>query len=127
MNKSENNLLEEELLKIEKGLWTNNADLYKDSLVPEALLVFAETGVIDRETAVNAIMQENKTGRKWAEAAFEDVKLLKIDSDTAILNYTSKSRWANDEKINKALATSIYVRRKEGWKLILHQQTAIDK
>ena len=66
MNKSENNLLEEELLKIEKGLWTNNADLYKDSLVPEALLVFAETGVIDRETAVNAIMQENKTGRKWA-------------------------------------------------------------
>jgi hypothetical protein len=36
---------------MEEQLWKNDAGLYYDSLTDGALLVFHETGVIDREAA----------------------------------------------------------------------------
>ena len=54
--------LEEQLIDIERRLWTNDAAFYKRNLVEDALLVFAETGVIGRDTAVDAILTENAQG-----------------------------------------------------------------
>jgi hypothetical protein len=47
--------LEHELLAIERPLWTNDAAIYESSFVEDAVLVFAETGVIRREPALAAI------------------------------------------------------------------------
>jgi hypothetical protein len=54
--------IEKQLIDIEQKLWTNDAVCYRDSLVEEALLLFAETGVISRDAAVDAILNENAEG-----------------------------------------------------------------
>lgn len=65
--------LEKQLLDIEKKLWTNDAVFYENNLIEESLLVFAETGVITRSIAVDAILTENTEGRSWAEVQFDEV------------------------------------------------------
>jgi len=58
--------LAKEILKdpitIERTLWENNAQIYHNRYSPEALLIFAGVGRIDRERALAAIRQENAEG-----------------------------------------------------------------
>lgn len=51
------------LLDTERMLWTNSAPVYRDTLLDDAILIFAETDVISRDAAVEAIRQENAGGR----------------------------------------------------------------
>lgn len=117
--------VQDQLLTIERQLWTNNATLYHDHLVPEALLAFAETGLITRDAAVDAIKQESASGKRWAEANFSDVRLLSIGAHAALLTYRVAARWAHETATYRALASSLYVRRDGAWKLAFHQQTAL--
>lgn len=55
--------LEEQLLRIERQLWTNNAEFYHDHLVDDAMLVFGETGPIGRDVAVR------RSGRRTPKGA----------------------------------------------------------
>lgn len=117
--------LKGELLAVERGLWTNDPDLYRDSLVPEAMLVFPETGVISRDFAVEAIRKENAENRKWAEVRFGNVRAQPISAETAALTYTVSARWNNEAAATTSIASSIYVKRDGAWKLALHQQGAL--
>ena len=56
--------VEKERVDIERKLWTNDAVAYQDRLAEEALLVFPETGVITRDIAVRAILNEKYRGSK---------------------------------------------------------------
>lgn len=114
--------LEDDLMRVEHGLWTNDADLYRDSLIEEVMLVFPETGVISRDAAVEAIRQENAENRKWADVTFEAVKARHIAADVAALTYKVTARWNYEKSGSTSIASSIYVRRDGGWKLALHQQ-----
>jgi hypothetical protein len=115
--------LQEQLLDIERELWTNNAVLYRDTLVEEALLVFPETDVITRDVAVEAIRQENAEGRRWAEVHFDQVRSLLLSEGVALLTYRVVARWEHEQTKIAARASSVYVKRDGGWKLAFHQQT----
>jgi hypothetical protein len=117
--------IENHLIDIERKLWTNDAVCYRDSLVEEALLLFPETGVINRDAAVDAILNENAEGKKWAEVEFREIQSLRLTDDVALLIYKAVARWQHEPSKNSALASSIYVRRAGVWKLAFHQQTAI--
>ena len=109
--------LEEQLLQIERQLWTNNAELYHDHLVEDAMLVFGETGPIGRDIAVKAIRQENAEGRRWVKAD--------LTEDAALLSYRAEARWHGADGDISVYASSVYVRRGGQWKLAFHQQTPI--
>jgi hypothetical protein len=117
--------LEHELLAIERPLWTNDAAIYESSLVEDAVLVFAETGVIRREPALAAIRQENADGRRWEEVQFDDVLTLRLAQDAALLTYRATARWASASSRIAVLASSVYVRRDGRWKVAFHQQTPV--
>jgi hypothetical protein len=117
--------LAEQLLDVERRLWKNDVDLYRDNLVEDALLVFPETGVIDRTFALDAIRIENSAGSRWADVNFEDVRALPLVPDAAVLTYRVTARWAHEATEMTALASSVYVRRNGGWKVALHQQSPI--
>lgn len=117
--------LDKQLIDIEKKLWTNDAVFYKNSISEDALLVFSETGVITRDAAVDAILIENADGRRWAEVEFDEVRNLRLADDVALLTYRVAARWEHEQSKNLALASSVYVKRDEAWKLAFHQQTAI--
>jgi hypothetical protein len=112
--------LQKELTDIERKLWTNDAVVYKDRLIEEAILVFPETGVITRDIAVSAILNENAEGRRWAEVEFDAVRSLPVAHGVALLTYREHEK----TKIS-ALASSVYVKRDGIWKLAFHQQTPV--
>jgi len=113
------------LIEIERRLWTNDAAFYQENLAEDALLVFAETGPISRSVAVDAIRRENVENRRWAEVQFDDVRTLRISAESIVLYYRVTSRWAHESEARHAHASSVYVRRGDGWKLVFHQQTPI--
>jgi hypothetical protein len=115
--------LRDQLLAIERRLWTNDAAFYEANLAEEALLVFAETGVITRDTAVAEIRKENAQGRRWEHVEFNDIRCLRVAADVALMTYQVSARWAHDASSSSALASSVYVRRAGEWKLAFHQQT----
>jgi hypothetical protein len=119
--------LQDQLLTIERSLWTNDAVVYESNLTDDALLAFPETGVITRDTAVEAIRQENAEGRRWAEVRFDDIRVLRIGADTALLTYRVAARWAHERSSTTALASSVYARRGDVWKLAFHQQSPLDR
>jgi hypothetical protein len=83
-----------ELLRIERTLWENNDQVYHETYVPDALLIFPGVGRIDRETAVTAIQKENAEGRAWAEVQFDDAVGRSLMRDTAVLiSYCATARW----------------------------------
>ena len=117
--------LPDRLLEIERTLWTNDAPLYRDTLLHDAILIFPETDVISRDSAVEAIRQENAEGRRWAEVRFEEVRGRELSGDAVLLTYRVNARWEHEPEPIMARASSIYVRRGEDWKLAHHQQTAL--
>src|SRR5215510_8634744 len=97
-----------ELYDVERLLWTNDPTVYHDSLRDDALLLFHETGVITRETAVAAIREENRENRHWAEVSFADQAVLCPTDDTRILVYKATARWNYEQNPSTVLCSSIY-------------------
>ena len=112
-----------DLYQIERTLWTNNPEIYHDSLRSDALLLFGETGVITRDTAVAAIRDENREDRRWAEVTFSDQRTLAPTSDTCILIYKATARWNYSQDPITVLCSSFYALDADVWKLVFHQQT----
>jgi hypothetical protein len=117
--------LQDDLVGIERRLWSNDADVYATSLTEDAILVFAETGVIGRDTALGAIRQENAEGRRWADVTFDDVLTTQPAQDTAVLTYRVTARWEHQPSATQAFASTLYVRDKGRWKVAFHQQTPV--
>jgi hypothetical protein len=115
----------DELVAIERTLWTNEPTIYKSTLIPEALLVFAETGPITRDRAVEAIEHENAEGRRWAEVEFDDIVVSRLVDDAVLLHYRATARWAHASARIVTMASSVYVKRADAWKLAFHQQTEV--
>ena len=50
---------------------------------------------------------------------------MELTKDVALLIYRAVARWAHESAPYTALASSVYVRRGESWKLALHQQSPL--
>src|SRR5262245_41414816 len=115
--------LQDQLPAVERRLWSNDAAFYDANLIDEALLVFAEIGVITRDVAVAEIRKENADGRRWEHVELNNIRCLRMAADVALMTYQVSARWAHEISTGSALATSVYVRRVGEWKLAFHQQT----
>jgi len=127
---SRNSYLAKEILKelitIERTLWQNDAQTYRDGYSPEALLIFPGVGRIDRDTAVAAIRKENAEGRAWAEVRLDDVDGRWIESGAAaLITYVATARWNYESTASDTLCASVYVRVGGSWRVAFHQQTPI--
>jgi hypothetical protein len=117
-----------ELVAIERTLWSNNPETYHDTYAPAAVLIFPVVGRLDRDTAVAAIREENSQGRAWAEVHFGDLKALWISRDqVALLAYLATARWNDEATPSNTLCATVYFRTDDGWRVALHQQTMADE
>ncbi len=113
-----------ELLMIERTLWENDARVYHDTYVPDAVLIFPGVGRIDRETAIAAIQKENAEGRAWAQVHFDDAVGRWLTTDVAVLvSYCATARWNYEAVVSQTLCATVYVRQGEAWRVAFHQQT----
>jgi hypothetical protein len=90
-----------ELVAIERALWSNDPEIYQDTYAPDAVLIFPVVGRLDRDTAVAAIREENARGRAWAEVHFGDVQALWI----------SRIRWLCSPTLRQHVGTTSRRRR----------------
>jgi hypothetical protein len=116
---------QEELMRIERSLWTNDAALYEATYAPAALLIFPEVGRIRLEQGLETIRAENAAGRHWAEVGFDGVCVTRIASNVELLTYEATARWNDEKNPARTLCAILYARRGDQWRVLFHQQTSV--
>ena len=114
--------LNAELLALEHRFWeaSTDADFYREHLADEVLLVFPYgVGAMDKEMTVYTI---NASSEGWISHEFEEVQVVPIGDDAAVITYKGIGERPDDEPF-KAYVSSTYLRRDGRWLLIFHQQT----
>ncbi|MCV2488819.1 DUF4440 domain-containing protein [Geodermatophilus sp. YIM 151500] len=90
---------------------------YEQVLDAEVLMLFPGGTVIDDRAAVIASMG----GPPWSSYRLDDVREMRLTADTAVVAYAAVAE--REGSPYSALVSSLYVRRSEGWRLAVHQQT----
>jgi hypothetical protein len=62
------------------------------------------------------------SGAAWDWYRIDDAHVLALGDDAACVNYRAAAQ-RGDEPVYEALMSSTYVRRADGWRLAVHQQT----
>jgi hypothetical protein len=115
--------LHEELIGIERSLWTNDPEVYEATYMPDAILIFPEVGRIGTSVAVDAIRKENRDGRHWAEVRFDDVATSQLAPDIVLLTYKAIARWNDEQTAAGTFCATLYLNRDSAWRVAFHQQT----
>jgi hypothetical protein len=112
--------LSEQLLAIEKHFWTGGAEVYPRHADERCLIAFAEmAGVMSNED----IAKSAEKGR-WKDVEMEQKGLVQLSDTAAVITYDCSAK-RKDGQPYRALVSSGYVKRADGWKLAFHQQTPL--
>jgi hypothetical protein len=112
----------DDLMAIEKQFWTGDADFYRQNLDKSCLLAFTEmSGAYGREDVAKTI----KKGNRWRDLDLSIKGIVEPTDSTAILTYEAKAIRESGEPY-KALVSTGYVKRDDGWKMTFHAQTPLD-
>lgn len=117
----------ESLLELERAGWdslcdASGSEFYGDVMLPDALMVLANGMVMDRDTVVAALSKSPP----WRAYDIDDVRLIEVDADNAVLVYTGTGYRDGEEPAFVGAMASAYHRTDDGWKLALYTQTRID-
>jgi len=114
--------LDQDLLKLEKGFWTEGGDYYREHVDDECLLAFdGMAGVHSNEE----IAGMNPGAGNWNGAKLDEKGLLELLDDSVILTYEVNAT-KKDGSPYHALCSTGYVKRDGEWKMMFHQQTPLD-
>lgn len=113
--------MKDELIDIERRLWTEGVEAYQQHLDDQCLVAFTGMAGVSSRDAVAASV---KDGPRWKDLEIEVEGFLTPTPDVAILTYRASANRGEGEHY-RALVSSGYVRRPDGWKLAFHQQTPL--
>jgi hypothetical protein len=112
--------LEQDLLAIEKELWTGGPEAYRQHTDQQCLVVFAEmAGVMSRED----IAKTAEKGR-WKDVTMQRKGLSRLSDSAAVISYECRAK-RKDGQPHHAFVSSGYTNRGGDWKLAFHQQTKL--
>jgi hypothetical protein len=114
----------EQLLELEERGWQalssdHPVEFCEEWLANDAVMIVPGM-IIDRATFLRAVGDE----QPWASHQIEDAHALSLTDDSAALIYRVTARRAGQPAFI-GLLTSVYVKRADQWKLVLHQQTPV--
>jgi ketosteroid isomerase-like protein len=112
--------LEQDLLEMERALWSGGPEAYQAQTDDQCLVVFATmAGVMPK----GDIAKSAEKGR-WTEVILTPKGFVQPSPDVAVLAYDCTAK-KKDGAPYHALISSGYVKRADGWKLTFHQQTEV--
>lgn len=114
--------LEQDLLKLEHGFWTEGGDYYREHVDKECLLAFTEMAGVHSNEEIAGM---NPGANNWKDVALDEKGIVQLSDDAAVLTYEVNARRKNGEPY-KALVSTVYVKRDGEWKMAFHQQTPLD-
>lgn len=114
--------LEDELLQIERALWTGGPEAYGRHLDPDCLVAFSDelAGVSSRDDIARSAAESPR----WRDLDLDPRGLIRPSDDVALLTYRARANRGTREQY-EALASSCYIRRNGEWKMVFHQQTPL--
>jgi hypothetical protein len=112
--------LEEDLLAIETELWMGGPEAFLRHTDEQCLVVFAEhAGEMSREE----VAKTAEKGR-WKDVKMQRKGFVKLSDSGVVISYECNAH-RKDGQPYRALVSSGYTHRRDGWKLAFHQQTAL--
>ena len=113
--------LEQDLMQLEKGFWTEGGDYYREHVDEDCLVAFeGMAGVHSNEE----IAGMNPGAGNWTGAKLEEKGLIELSDESLILTY-EVSATKKDGATHRALCSTGYVKRDGEWKMAFHQQTPL--
>ena len=113
-------MADHEVWDCERRFWLDTGNFYKEQVAPDAVLVFPIVGIVDRAAG---LAWTRKTPR-WTQVAFSN-RIFSYAAETAVLAYEAHAEAARTAHAYYACCSSTYIRVRESWMLIAHQQCAL--
>lgn len=113
--------LEQDLLQLEKGFWTQGGDYYRDHVDDECLLAFTEMAGVHSNEEIAGM---NPGAANWRDVELDEKGCVQMTDDAVVLTYEVSATRKSGEPY-KALVSTGYVRRGGEWKMAFHQQTPL--
>lgn len=111
--------LVDELVELEKRLWTEGPDAYREIVSERCLIALTPmAGVM----SANEVAETVSEGPRWREPELEVRGVLEPAPGFAILTYRARAKRGAHERY-AAVVSSGYVHHDGTWKLSFHQQT----
>jgi len=112
--------VEKDLYAIEETFWTGGPEAYQRHSDKRCLVVFAEmAGVM-----TNVDIAKSAEKGRWQDVSMTPKGIAKLSDRSAVISYECKAN-RKDGDAYRALVSSGYVKRSNGWKLAFHQQTPL--
>jgi hypothetical protein len=112
--------LQDDLLALERKLWSGGRAAYERALDDDCLIAFTEmAGVSSRDS-----IAKQADASRWHDLHLAVEGFLQPTDDVALLTYRASATRAEQEPYT-ARVSSGYVRRQGDWKLMFHQQTPL--
>ncbi|RJY08536.1 DUF4440 domain-containing protein [Aurantiacibacter aquimixticola] len=111
-------ITDEALWEMEERLWTAPVDDCAAIIAEDALLVFPEAGVLDRDFAVAGM----RSAPRWDAVEMTERHVSRPGKTNTVLAYRARGVRGADEPY-QAYCSSTWRGADEGWTLIQHQQT----
>jgi hypothetical protein len=113
-------MADHEVWDCERRFWLDSGNFYKEHVAPDAVLVLPIAGVVDRSAG---LAWARRTPR-WTHVAFSN-QISSFAAETAVLAYEAHAEAARSAYAYYACCSSTYIRVREAWMLIAHQQSAL--
>ena len=115
--------LEQDLLAIEQGFWTEGGEYYRDHVDDECLVAFAEMAGVHSNEEIAGM---NPGAGNWTGAKMQEKGLIELSDNSVILTYEVDAT-KKDGSPHHALCSTGYVKRDGEWKMAFHQQTPLEE
>ena len=116
--------LEAELYDIEQGFWLDGKEHFLKHVDAQCLLAFPKAGEMHGVHSREEVAATATNANRWRDLRMGNLQFLNGGDDFVIISYRADVTRADGEPY-AALVSSAYVRRPDGWKLVLHQHSPI--
>jgi hypothetical protein len=116
--------LTQDLFNIEQGFWLSGKEHFTAHLDERCVLVFPQMGEMHGVKTLEEVAATATSSNRWRDLSMSDRSLLEPTENVAIISYRADVTRADGEPY-KALISSAYVRRENGWKLAFHQHSPV--
>ncbi|QNM83567.1 DUF4440 domain-containing protein [Sphingomonas sabuli] len=114
-------ITDENLWHGEERLWLEGSSAYGELVDDDCLMLFGETGILDRDRAMISLM----SGPRWTAVDMQERHVTRPGREAVVLAYRAEAQRDGGDPY-RAYCSSTYRGGDEGWKLIQHQQTVIN-
>jgi hypothetical protein len=113
-------MADHEVWDCERRFWLESGNFYKEHVAPDAVLVLPVVGIVNRAAG----LAWARRAPRWTQVEFSN-RISSVAAETAVLAYEAHAEAAKCAHPYYACCSSTYIRVREAWMLVAHQQNAL--